>query len=122
MWASRMVFAHDPETSTPPGSRPTRWESRGIGTQDAASAVTARGRCSVRPPGRHSTGASSWTRPEGFDSDFFAYLEDVDLAWRARWLGWMAWYVPEARVVHAHSATGIEESPTKTYYLGRNKS
>ncbi|MDE2867055.1 MAG: glycosyltransferase family 2 protein [Chloroflexota bacterium] len=57
----------------------------------------------------------------GFDSAFFAYLEDVDLAWRARWLGWTARYVPEARVVHAHSATGTEESPFKTFYLGRNK-
>lgn len=57
----------------------------------------------------------------GFDSNFFAYLEDVDLAWRARWLGWTARYVPEARVVHAHSATGTEESPFKTFHLGRNK-
>ena len=57
----------------------------------------------------------------GFDSAFFAYLEDVDLAWRARWLGWGARYVPQARVVHAHSATGAEESPFKTFHLGRNK-
>ncbi len=57
----------------------------------------------------------------GFDPTFFAYLEDVDLAWRARWLGWTARYVPEARVVHAHSATGAEESPFKTFHLGRNK-
>lgn len=58
---------------------------------------------------------------EGFDPSFFAYLEDVDLAWRARWLGWTARYVPQARVVHAHSATGTEESPFKTFHLGRNK-
>lgn len=57
----------------------------------------------------------------GFDPAFFAYLEDVDLAWRARWLGWTARYVPEARVVHAHSGTGTEESPFKTFHLGRNK-
>ncbi|MDE2902201.1 MAG: glycosyltransferase family 2 protein [Chloroflexota bacterium] len=57
----------------------------------------------------------------GFDPSFFAYLEDVDLAWRARWLGWTARYVPDARVVHAHSATGTEESAFKTFHLGRNK-
>jgi len=35
-----------------------------------------------------------------FDEDFFAYKEDVDVAWRARHLGWKAVYVPSARAVH----------------------
>jgi GT2 family glycosyltransferase len=35
-----------------------------------------------------------------FDEDFFAYKEDVDVAWRARHLGWKAAYVPAARAVH----------------------
>ncbi|HUC93017.1 MAG TPA: glycosyltransferase family 2 protein [Paenibacillus sp.] len=35
-----------------------------------------------------------------FDEDFFAYKEDVDVAWRARHLGWTACYVPVARAVH----------------------
>lgn len=35
-----------------------------------------------------------------FDEDFFAYKEDVDVAWRARHLGWTARYVPAARAVH----------------------
>ncbi len=56
-----------------------------------------------------------------FDEDFFAYLEDVDLAWRAQWAGWDAVYVPEARVLHYHSATAGEGSPFKGYLLGRNK-
>ncbi len=56
-----------------------------------------------------------------FDEDFFAYLEDVDLAWRARWRGWRAVHVPRARVLHAHSATGQEGSAFKTYWLARNK-
>ncbi|MCY4112276.1 MAG: glycosyltransferase family 2 protein, partial [Chloroflexi bacterium] len=42
-------------------------------------------------------------------------------AWRARWLGWTARYVPAARVRHMHSATWAEDSPLKTYHLGRNK-
>ena len=57
----------------------------------------------------------------GFDEDFFAYLEDVDLAWRARWLGWQARYAPAARVYHLHSGTGGEGSAFKTYWLARNK-
>jgi GT2 family glycosyltransferase len=56
-----------------------------------------------------------------FDEEFFAYLEDVDLAWRARLAGWRCLYAPEASVLHVHSATGVEGSPFKSYHLGRNK-
>lgn len=56
-----------------------------------------------------------------FDEDFFAYMEDVDLAWRARAAGWRCLYVPQARVLHHHSATGVEGSPFKSFHLGRNK-
>ncbi|MCL5994591.1 MAG: glycosyltransferase family 2 protein [Chloroflexi bacterium] len=56
-----------------------------------------------------------------FDEAYFAYLEDVDLAWRAQWAGWQTIYVPTARVYHHHSATGGEGSPFKNRLLGRNK-
>jgi GT2 family glycosyltransferase len=56
-----------------------------------------------------------------FDEDFFAYMEDVDLAWRARAAGWRCLFVPQARVLHHHSATGGEGSPFKSFHLGRNK-
>jgi GT2 family glycosyltransferase len=39
--------------------------------------------------------------------DFFAYLEDVDLDWRARWRGWRAWYEPAATAVHRRGGTGL---------------
>jgi len=55
------------------------------------------------------------------DEDLFAYLEDVDLAWRCQAAGWRCLYVPLARVYHVHSATGGEGSPFKNYQLGRNK-
>ncbi|TVX97059.1 glycosyltransferase family 2 protein [Cohnella terricola] len=35
-----------------------------------------------------------------FDEDFFAYKEDVDVAWRAGLLGWKAWYEPTAKGSH----------------------
>jgi len=57
----------------------------------------------------------------GFDEDFFAYMEDVDLAWRARLAGWRCLYQPRARVLHAHSATLGDASPVKRFLLGRNK-
>jgi GT2 family glycosyltransferase len=56
-----------------------------------------------------------------FDSDFFAYYEDFDLAWRARLAGWKALAAPRALVYHVHSATGGEMSRFKTYYTHRNK-
>ncbi len=37
---------------------------------------------------------------EYFDESFFAYREDVDLAWRAQWMGWRCLYVPGARGYH----------------------
>lgn len=42
---------------------------------------------------------------EGFDEDFFAYYEDVDLAFRARLRGWRVVYQPTARVRHHVGAT-----------------
>lgn len=51
----------------------------------------------ARLPGR--------TGPEVLDRDFFAYKEDVDLAWRLRRLGWTAWYEPAARAWHARGAS-----------------
>ena len=56
-----------------------------------------------------------------FDEDFFAYHEDVDLAWRARSRGWRCMYSPRAVVYHVHSGTGLEGSAFKNRLLGRNK-
>jgi GT2 family glycosyltransferase len=56
-----------------------------------------------------------------FDEAFFAYLEDVDLAWRAQWAGWRCVYAPDAVVWHHHSATGNRIPHFKSRLLGRNK-
>jgi GT2 family glycosyltransferase len=58
-----------------------------------------------------------------FDDLFFAYLEDADLAWRLRLRGWKTLFVPEekALVWHAHSGTGKQGSPFKSFQLGRNR-
>ncbi len=56
-----------------------------------------------------------------FDEAYFAYLEDVDLAWRAQLAGWRCLYVSTAVVYHRHSATSVEGSPFKSRLLGRNK-
>lgn len=55
-----------------------------------------------------------------FDEDFFLYLEDVDLAMRARLAGWKCIYVPGARVVHYHGGTAGVGSDLVVYYGNRN--
>ena len=57
----------------------------------------------------------------GFDVSFFAYLDDVDLAWRARMGGWRCLYAPQAIVYHRHSATFGHHSPLKHFLTGRNR-
>jgi GT2 family glycosyltransferase len=37
---------------------------------------------------------------EFFDTDFFVYREDADVAWRAQLMGWKCLYVPYARGYH----------------------
>lgn len=44
-------------------------------------------------------------RGEYFDHAFFAYREDADLAWRARWRGWDSLYVPAALAWHRRRVT-----------------
>lgn len=57
----------------------------------------------------------------GFDEDFFCYLEDVDLGFRLRLMGYSALYVPSAVVHHVGSATtGGRRSDFSIYHGHRN--
>jgi GT2 family glycosyltransferase len=53
-----------------------------------------------------------------FDESLGSYLEDVDLSFRARLLGYGCRFVPDARVYHRLSATG--GGALSSYYVGRN--
>jgi GT2 family glycosyltransferase len=55
-----------------------------------------------------------------FDEDFFLYMEDVDLAFRAQLSGWKCIYVPTARVIHIHGGTSDPGSDISIYYVNRN--
>lgn len=57
----------------------------------------------------------------GFDESFFAYLEDADVAWRARMAGWRCVYVPQAIAYHHGSVTTGERSHFKYWFVGRNR-
>ena len=64
-----------------------------------------------------------------FDESFFAYLEDVDLGFRARLLGHRCLFLPEAVVYHQGAATDLadrpgkrpEESSRRVRWIARNK-
>jgi GT2 family glycosyltransferase len=122
MVASKMLFADQPDTINSAGIAldplGIAWDRLGGAPDDSdekASQVfgPCAGAALYRRAMLHQIGL--------FDEDFFAYLEDVDLAWRARWAGWRCLYAPAARVYHVHSATGGEGSPFKNRLLGRNK-
>jgi len=57
----------------------------------------------------------------GFDATFFMYLEDVDVAWRARSHGWRTLLVPQAVVMHHHSRSAGHRSDFKYFHVGRNR-
>ena len=55
------------------------------------------------------------------DEAHFAYLEDLDLGYRARILGYENWYLPKAKVYHMGSASsGSRYNAFKTRYSARN--
>ena len=57
----------------------------------------------------------------GFDGSFFMYLEDADVAWRARAHGWRTRLVPAAVVLHEHSRSAGHRSDFKYWHVGRNR-
>src|SRR5690606_31993702 len=59
-----------------------------------------------------------WQQLGGFDEEFWMYMEDVDLGFRAQLAGMEAVFAPAARVYHHLSATG--GGAIASYYVGRN--
>ena len=56
----------------------------------------------------------------GFDADFFAHMEEIDLCWRMQLAGWRVRVVPESRVYHLGGGTLATDSPAKVFYNHRN--
>ncbi|NJL72014.1 MAG: glycosyltransferase [Candidatus Competibacteraceae bacterium] len=58
---------------------------------------------------------------QGFDERFFLYYEDVDLALRARGIGWKSLYLAEAAVVHIGGGTTNAIRSTRLFYGLRSR-
>jgi hypothetical protein len=54
----------------------------------------------------------------GFDDSFFLYLEDTDISWRLRLLGYNILYIPESIVYHKFK---LKLTPEKLYHLEKNR-
>lgn len=60
-----------------------------------------------------------WTL-EGFDENYFAHQEEVDLCWRAKNDGHEVYYVGTSKVYHLGGSTLSNMNPKKTYLNFRN--
>jgi GT2 family glycosyltransferase len=57
----------------------------------------------------------------GFDERFFVYFEDMDMAVRARDLGWTSAYVSTARVFHRGKGTTEQVKDLRLFYFWRSR-
>jgi GT2 family glycosyltransferase len=103
---SRIVYMHDPSVIDSAGDGLLAWggafkRHHGAGVEQARDSVEVFGVCGAAclMPRR------VFDELGGFDEDFFASHEDVDLSYRARLLGYRCRYVADAVVRHHGSAT-----------------
>ncbi len=103
---SRIVFMHDPCVIDSAGDGLFRWggafkRHHGEPAELASSAAEVFGVCG----GACLMPKAVFDELGGFDDDFFASHEDVDLSYRARLRGYRCRYIPDASVRHHGSAT-----------------
>ncbi|MFS4491763.1 glycosyltransferase family 2 protein [Maribacter sp. 2308TA10-17] len=73
-----------------------------------------------------ATGACMFIRSQvfhelgGFDEDYFAHQEEVDLCWRAKNAGHKAYYIGLSKVYHLGGSTLSNMNPKKTFLNFRN--
>jgi GT2 family glycosyltransferase len=56
----------------------------------------------------------------GFDADFFAHMEEIDLCWTIHRLGYSIQYIPDSTIYHVGGATLNKANPKKTFLNFRN--
>ncbi len=61
-----------------------------------------------------------WDEAGGFDDRFFAHMEEIDLCWRLKNMGYKIMYCAQSEVFHLGGGTLNTENPFKTYLNFRN--
>lgn len=56
----------------------------------------------------------------GFDDDFFAHMEEIDLCWRMKNAGYKIMYCPDSVVYHVGGGSLPKSNPKKTFLNFRN--
>ncbi len=85
-----------------------------------------RGQYNEAKPIFWATGACMFIRSSlfkelgGFDSRYFAHMEEIDLCWRAKHRGQEVYYLPESTVYHLGGGTMKNSNPRKTFLNFRN--
>lgn len=64
--------------------------------------------------------SAQWNEVGGLDPDFFAHMEEIDLCWRLKNLGYKIMYCPDAEVYHVGGGTLSATNPYKNYLNFRN--
>lgn len=64
--------------------------------------------------------SKQWKEIGGLDPDFFAHMEEIDLCWRLKNLGYKVVYCPHAEVYHVGGGTLDAANPYKAYLNFRN--
>lgn len=64
--------------------------------------------------------AASFKESGGFDADFWAHMEEIDLCWRFKNKGYRIVYTPESKVYHVGGGTLSYDNPQKLFLNFRN--
>lgn len=63
---------------------------------------------------------AQWEETGGLDPDLFAHMEEIDLCWRLKNLGYQIIYCPDAEVYHVGGGTLAANNPYKVFLNFRN--
>lgn len=105
---------------TPLSKITMRNRSIGFGEHDS-------GQYNIAHPTPYAHGAAMLVRREAIDKagfmpeNYFLYYEELDWSMMFRRAGYDIWYEPASEIFHKESQTTGQNSPTRTFYISRNR-